>query len=365
MLDAGSNIDCITLGFSTPLTLTADFKHFEYATLLIDRHADANIMGAAGGTVLNSLLENINECQATVRRLLERGNLHDLQAQADAEGSQPTMDSCVTPLAIFEEVMSNHTTELISKVDHELQQKTTSQTELNSALLASVAFNSLPLVEAFLQRGAKASCRNMHMQTPLHMAVTQKECEPMVDLLVQHNAPTGARDSVCCTPIHVAVSRGRPGLAVIEKLLPTGGLFDDFDDAAALKPSEDIVAKFSGQWDGCYKYWSWSQSETTPTNITIEFFETLSPDKWRLPWFRYEGEDGAGAYIKYGFVYGDGEVRFLKMYDHHGWYSKGKLEMGTGEEEGNLLIKGRWGESDERWHGTMEWKKVVVDTQTA
>lgn len=361
VLDTGSNIDAITLGFWTPLMLSAERREFNTAALLIERHADANIIGAAGDTVLKLLLKNANESQGTIRRLLEKGNLYDLQVQTDAEEPKTRVGSCITPLAIFDEVFNNHTTELISKVDRQLQENLTSQAELDSALLASVTFNSLPLVEAFLQRGSRISCRNMHMQTPLHLAVTRKDCMSMVELLVQYNAPTGIRDSVCCTPIHVAVSMGKPGLAVVEKLLPTGGLFDDFDDSEALIPSVETVKKFSGKWDGCYKYWSWSQFETTPTHVEIDFFEIRSPDKWHLPWFSYEGEDDAGAHLVYGFIYGDGKVRFLKMYDHHGWYSKGELEAGTGEDEGKLLIRGKWGESDERWHGTMEFKKVVED----
>ena len=341
--------------------LSVKFTNFKTTALFIERHADANIVCAAGDTALKLLSKKVKESHGTIRRLLDRGDLYDLQLQTDTEEPKTRAGSCITPLAIFDEIVGNNTIELISKVDRQLQENLISQTELDSALLASVTFNSLPLVEAFLQRGSRTSCRNMYMQTPLHLAVTREDSKSMVELLVQHNAPTGVRDLVCCTPIHVAVSMGKPGLAVVEKLLPTGGLFDDFDDPEALIPSDETVEKFSGKWDGSYKYWSWSQFKVSPTHITIEFFEKRSPDKWHLPWFRYEGEDDAGAYLIYGFVYGDGEVRFLKLYDHHGWYSKGKLEAGTGEDEGKLLIKGRWGESDDRWHGTIEFKKVVED----
>ena len=60
------------------------------------------------------------------------------------------------------------------------------QAHLDPVLLTSLAFKSLSPTEKFLQRRARASCYNLHMQTASHPAAMEQDCEQISDLLLRY-----------------------------------------------------------------------------------------------------------------------------------------------------------------------------------
>ena len=361
ILEAGADINALTLDSRTPLMIAIRFKVPIAAKLLIERGADPNILGLFGDTAFKLLLDDEHENEALIRLLLSKGNVHALQTERSQDTRIENNEHAVTPLDVFEAIIEGDYHFLLKHIDEGLAQGSISQAQLDSALLVSVAFRSLSLAEELLERGARADCRNLHMQSPLHLAVMHKDSELMLDLLQRYEVPVGARDTMGRTAIQTAVRSGMNRLTVVEKLLPAGSIFDQFEHPDALQVSEALINKVKGHYKGVYKFWTWNLDRVMLTSFTIDFFETRSPDKWQLPWFRYVGEDTPGPFMMYGYLCGNGEMRFLKMYKKYGWYYEASVDIGTDDDGENetVTIRGRWGESHQKWHGTFEFTKVI------
>ena len=354
LLDRGVNIDDTSQCYETPLMSALFKKQFESAKLLIQRGADTSMTGVTGDIALDIAFDTGD--QHIIALLLQKGGFHEFGAEFNSEMQLPTdLATLDLPIAAHRSTVDHQEDAFLTRLKG-LDLDHTSSKALDAALLVSVSLNSLPLVQGLLDKGADPSCRTLHRRTPLHIAARQG-FDAILEVLLENGASAIARDTVGSTPLHVAAWQGQLRLKIIESLLARGSLFNGYGgDSKPVAPHADIMEKLTGSWEGKYAHSSWYMGFEAETNVGMYYKRELSSDMWHLPWFRYEGKDYLGEFIMIGYAYGPGIVRCVKLMEDFGRYCEVILKEGKEGEPDS--IRGKWGENDERWHGTIDMKKV-------
>ncbi|PCH02638.1 Hypothetical protein PENO1_036910 [Penicillium occitanis (nom. inval.)] len=224
---------------------------------------------------------------------------------------------------------------------------------LNNALITAAISGSIELTEIFLAMGANVRSATGNRRTALHYAAFYGHFD-VVKLLLDHNADHNAHDMNKSLPLELAIQGGGRNASAVKYLIEKYGFGPDFSSpsAALLEAWTNIVGTLKGHYT--YNSWSKGKREDMSFDIIAWDDEKSSGPLGQPPRFLGHGSDVVGEFEILGFLHGDKQVTWAKLYlgeKGQGWLYSGEFD------EGKLSITGSWGRNMHLWHGSFVLEK--------
>lgn len=361
----------------SPLIFASMYDNLEVATLLIQHGADCNFQDRSGGlspvftaaynnafAVLKYLLHSGADPHKTWSGVtgfdaaVEYGYLEIAKlllsygAIRDPEDDQWTETLNIQELALLDR---------LDEVQKSLSllRGTAKSLAMTAAVSAAAAGGALQTISWLCEQYVQGCFVGSNGRTALHMAIAGKHYD-IAQKLIDAGQDPALPDYFDVLPLHVACTAdGAYSKDVILNLLEHGGIIP-----SGISTVTDVASyqRILGQWDGHYTYVDYEKGREDPTSFTLKPYNSTSVQTDRstirpgkvAPWlFWEESTDLAGAFSIYGQMMSDTKVAFVKRYEKHGF-----IYHATMTEDGKSL-KGTWGSSPQRWHGTFEMARIV------
>ena len=257
--------------------------------------------------------------------------------------SPPDVQSSIVAAKIFKSILRGDE-DLASQL---ISNSALSQKDLNSALQPCSLFNAPSLVESLLERGASLSASTYNKRTPLHLS-TQHNSLKVTKLFLKYGAAIHTVDGSGYTPLDLAISGGLANIETTKYLVENGTLATQGGGDTATEISTNPALE--GHWKGTYTYDRWRKGRVEATVLTIRFAPDSLSSKY--PFWKCRDRDEIGIFEVLGHLFADNAIRFAKLYKSFGW-----LYLGTFDADA-MVIRGTWGSSMTKRHGSFEVKKV-------
>ena len=236
MLDAGTDINYGDVDNTTALIVSIVNKQYTFAKFLLDRGADANVVGGYGRTALYAIVDIRNEDWSTlpnrksedplpsldiVKALLDRGvNLNaaltaPLPGRSGMDSGDTSLDSGTTPL--MRAARAGDATVMRLLIAKGADPKLTTK-EGNTALMfaAGIGYRdkntrgseseALEALKVSLEAGLSLSQANSRGETALHGAAS-RGADTIVQFLADHGADLNAKTRQGFTPLDFALGK--------------------------------------------------------------------------------------------------------------------------------------------------------------
>ncbi|KAH0541622.1 hypothetical protein FGG08_003912 [Glutinoglossum americanum] len=372
LLGHGANVDAENSSSVTVLHLAVGHNELPIVEVLLDHGADAFKYDIEGDTALDLAIQKgygdvvsmLFEHRGICARKLQQTEGHPHGSLAKLHDDIRMLDKDLQRAAYFQKVE-----EVALLLNRDPPNFT-----LDGALHAAVLGGSDKITMLLLQHGADLhSVAATNNRTVLHTAAARGD-HSLLLVLLDHGANIFARDVIRSDPLALAVGCGIARLGIVKLLIERGALAwktknsegahsrkshdegggdsltQDTGGSSPPSPAGDSAAQYSttlnGHWAGSYTYAHWMIGVREPTTLNINLPD--SPGSESGSTFACHDKDLYGDFDITGQVFPGNLVRWVKLYESHGWLYSGVLDTEA------RTITGNWGRNSELWHGSFE-----------
>lgn len=362
-LEHGADIEAETSSSTTPLMLAAYGDSVEVMEILLAQGADPKKYDISGDTSLDHAIHKHRD--ETILLLLGQNVLTTSPVHPEDEVAFKKQNMSLQK-AVFQKDRN--------KVEAELANTPPSNTGvlLDNALITAAIAGSIELTETFLAMGANVKSATSNRRTALHYAAFYGHFD-VVKILPNHDADPYSRDMNKSFPLELAIQGGGRNAPSVKYLIEKYGFGPDFSSPSASlleacklpargssylnasfqSPSDHLPklgTNIAGTLKGYYTYNSWSKGRKDDMSFDVIAWndEKSSGPLGQPPRFLGHGSDVIGEFEILGFLHGDKQVTWAKLYlgeKGQGWLYSGEFD------EGEFSIKGSWGRNMHLWHG--------------
>ncbi|RAO71367.1 uncharacterized protein BHQ10_007379 [Talaromyces amestolkiae] len=347
-LEHGADIEAETSSSITPLMLAAYGDSVKILEILLAQGADPKKYDISGDTSLDHAIHRHRD--EMILLLLGQNVLTTSPVPPEDEAAFKKQNMSLQK-AVFQKDRD--------QVEAELANTPPSNTGvlLDNALITAAIAGSIGLTETFLAMGANVKSATSNRRTALHYAAFYGHFD-VVKLLLDHDADPYSRDMNKSFPLELAIQGGGRNAPSVKYLIEKHGFGPDFSS-----PSASLLeawTNIAGTLKGYYSYSSWSKGRKDDMSFDVIAWndEKSSGPLGQPPRFLGHGSDVIGEFEILGFLHGDKQVTWAKLYlgeKGQGWLYSGEFD------EGKLSIKGSWGRNMQLWHGNFVLEKGKVN----